>query len=103
MTTRREFSRAAAVLLLVSAVPGLAQQRTKVTVYKNPACGCCGEWVKHMVANGFRVDVKNVDDVEAIRRRYMVSDSLASCHTALVGGYVIEGHVPASEIGRAHV
>jgi len=100
MTTRREFSRAAAVLLLGSAVPGLAQQRTKVTVYKSPTCGCCGEWVKHMQANGFSVTVHEVEDVTPYRRRSMVPDYLASCHTALIGGYAIEGHVPAADIRR---
>lgn len=100
MTTRRDFMLVAAAALAASTVPATAQSKPLVTVYKNPACGCCGEWVKHMVANGFRVDVKNVDDVEAIRRRYMVSDSLASCHTALVGGYVVEGHVPANDVWR---
>ena len=100
MTTRREFMLVVAAVLASGAVPATAQAKPLVTVYKNPACGCCGDWIKHMVANGFRVDVKNVVDVETIRRRSMVSDSLASCHTALVDGYVIEGHVPASDVRR---
>jgi hypothetical protein len=100
MTTRRTFSGAVAALLLGSAVPGLAQQRTEVTVYKSPTCGCCGEWVKHMRANGFSVTVHEVEDVTRYRQRSMVPDHLASCHTALVGGYAIEGHVPAGDIRR---
>jgi hypothetical protein len=100
MTTRRAFSGAVAALLLGSAVPGLAQQRTNVTVYKSPTCGCCGEWVKHMRANGFSVTVHEVEDVTPYRRRSMVPDHLASCHTALIGGYAIEGHVPAADIRR---
>jgi len=100
MTTRRAFSGAAAALLLGSAVPVFAQRRTPVTIYKSPACGCCGQWVTHMEANGFDVEVHDVDDVTPYRRRSMVPDHLASCHTALVGGYAIEGHVPASDIRR---
>ena len=100
MTTRRTFASAAVALLLGSAVPGFAQGRTQVTVYKSPTCGCCGEWVKHMRANGFSVTVREVEDVTPYRRRSMVPDHLASCHTALVGGYAIEGHVPAGDIRR---
>jgi len=100
MTTRRGFMLVVAAALAGSAVPAAAQTKPLVTVYKSPACGCCGEWVKHMTANGFRVDVKDVDDVMPIKRRSMVPDSLASCHTALVGGYAIEGHVPASDVWK---
>lgn len=100
MTTRRDFMLVVAAALAGSAVPAAAQMKPLVTVYKSPACGCCGEWVKHMVANGFRVDVKDVDDVTPIKRRSMVPDSLASCHTALVGGYAIEGHVPAADVWK---
>lgn len=75
-----------------------AQRAERVTVYKSPTCGCCGEWVKHMRANGFRVETHDVDDVSPIRRRYGIPSALASCHTAIVGGYAIEGHVPASDI-----
>jgi hypothetical protein len=100
MTTRRAFSCAAAARQLGSAVPGLTQERTQVTVYKSPTCGCCGEWVKHMRANGFSVTVHDVMDVTPYRRRSMVPDHLGSCHTALVGGYAIEGHVPAGDIRR---
>jgi len=100
MTTRRAFSGAVAALLLSGAVPALAQRRTPVTIYKSPACGCCGEWVKHMEANGFDVEVRDVVDVTPFRRRSMVPDHLASCHTALIGGYAIEGHVPAADVRR---
>jgi len=100
MTTRRVFVLAAAATLLGGALQAGAQSKPLVVVYKSPACGCCGEWVKHMAANGFRVDVKDVDDVTPIKRRSMVPDSLASCHTALVGGYAIEGHVPASDVWK---
>jgi hypothetical protein len=100
MTTRRAFSGAVAALLLGGAVPAFAQRRIPVTIYKSPACGCCGEWVKHMEANGFDVEVRDVEDVTPFRRRSMVPDHLASCHTALIGGYAIEGHVPAADVRR---
>lgn len=90
----------AAAVLAGGALPVLAQRAPQVTVYKNPSCGCCGEWVKHMQANGFRVEVHDVTDVTPIRQRHRVPDALASCHTALVGGYAIEGHVPAADVWR---
>jgi len=98
MITRRCFILAAAAALTGSALPAGAQYAPRVTVYKNAACGCCGEWVKHMQANGFRVETMNVVDVAPIRRQNGVPDALASCHTAVVGGYAIEGHVPAADV-----
>lgn len=100
MITRRWFMLAAATALFGSALQAGAQIAPRVMVYKNPSCGCCGDWVKHMRANGFRVEVADVDDVAPIRQRHAVPESLASCHTALVDGYFIEGHVPASDVWR---
>jgi hypothetical protein len=100
MNTRRCFLFAAAAALAGSALPAGAQFLPQVTVYKNPACGCCGEWVKHMQANGFRLEVHDVSDVTPIRHRYGVPDSLTSCHTAYVNGYALEGHVPAADVWR---
>lgn len=99
MNTRRNFIKAMAAAL---ALPLVARARPREVVlnYKGPACDCCGEWEKHMRANGFRVESRKVDDMDAIKRRYGVRDDLVSCHTALVGGYVIEGHVPASDVRR---
>ena len=71
-----------------------------VVVYKSPSCGCCGGWVDHMRANGFTVAVKERDDLTPVKARLGVPDSLQSCHTAEVGGYVVEGHVPAADIRR---
>lgn len=73
---------------------------TVVTVYKSPTCGCCREWVKHMQANGFSVKTVDVQDVRPYKTENGISMSLASCHTALVEGYAIEGHVPATDIKR---
>ena len=72
----------------------------EITVYKSPYCGCCGGWVRHMRANGFSVTVRDVEDVDPIKASHGVPERLASCHTALVDGYVIEGHVPADVVKR---
>lgn len=102
MHSRRAFVRAASAVLTLAMVPGADAEQAlpPVTVYKSPTCGCCGEWVKHMRASGFRVDTHEVADVTPIKRRYGVPDALSSCHTAIVGGYAIEGHVPAADIKR---
>lgn len=102
MNSRRSFIAATGALLALGLAPGARAQRAlpEVTVYKNPSCGCCGEWVKHIRANGFRVETREVADVAPIRHRYGVPDALASCHTAVVGGYAIEGHVPAEDIKK---
>ena len=72
----------------------------EVLMYKDPNCGCCGAWAEHLVANGFRVKTVATSDMESVKRRFAVPQRLTSCHTAKVGGYVIEGHVPASAIKR---
>ena len=99
---RRGFClRTAAAVFALGLVPQAFAQRSEVvTVYKSPTCGCCGDWVKHLRENGFRVEAHDLNDVSPIRRRYGVPSALASCHTAMVGGYAIEGHVPAREIKR---
>ncbi|MGH7718582.1 MAG: DUF411 domain-containing protein [Gemmatimonadaceae bacterium] len=92
---------AAAVLLGGSAAAFTNEPAAaKVTVYKDPNCGCCGRWVEHLRQNGFEVVARDTSDVDAIKKRYGVPDSLASCHTGIVGGYVIEGHVPAEDVAR---
>lgn len=101
MHQRRLILRAAGAAALLGVVPyALAQRADVVTVYKSPTCGCCGDWVKHIRANGFKVEAHDVNDVSPMRRRYGVPGSLASCHTAVVAGYAIEGHVPAADIKR---
>jgi hypothetical protein len=69
-----------------------------VTVYKNPTCACCGEWAEHLKENGFRVEMKEGADLTRVKKQLGVTMDLASCHTAEVGGYVLEGHVPADVI-----
>ncbi len=72
----------------------------EVIMYKNPSCGCCGAWAKHMRGAGFVVKEMPREDMAAVKEKYGISADLASCHTAIVDGYVIEGHVPASDVQR---
>ncbi|MES2536249.1 MAG: DUF411 domain-containing protein [Pseudomonadota bacterium] len=71
-----------------------------IQVYKNEGCGCCEGWIDHLKANGFSVTAQNVDTTAAYRDKAGIPKELASCHTGLVQGYAIEGHVPAAEIKR---
>ena len=70
----------------------------QVHVFKTKTCGCCGKWVEHMKANGFTPIVQDVPSTAEYRIKYGVPDKLMSCHTATVGGYTVEGHVPAADI-----
>ena len=72
----------------------------EVIVYKSPTCGCCKEWVNHLEENGFLVEVHNRRSMSPLKEEFGVPRQLRSCHTAKVGGYVVEGHVPANEIFR---
>jgi hypothetical protein len=85
-------------LVLCLQLHGAAPQ--PVSVYKTPTCGCCGKWVEHLKANGFAPTVKDVQSTAEYRKQYGVPKQLQSCHTAVVGGYTIEGHVPATDIQR---
>ncbi|QXD14742.1 DUF411 domain-containing protein [Rhodocaloribacter litoris] len=88
-----------AVLGLAFSLNGRAEL-PKMVVYKSPTCGCCSKWVDHMRAAGFTVETHDVRDVSPVKAQYGVSQRLASCHTALVDGYVVEGHVPAEQVKR---
>jgi len=82
------------------AVPAFAQSaKTPIEVWKDPECGCCKDWVTHLQANGFTVKVHETGNSE-MRARLRVPEKYGSCHTALVAGYAIEGHVPATDIRR---
>jgi len=72
----------------------------KMTVYKSPTCGCCAKWVAHMRNAGFDVTVNDVPNVGEIKAQHHVPADAQSCHTALVGGYVVEGHVPADVVNQ---
>lgn len=86
---------------LLSAMPAFAAPDTLVVdVYKSPTCGCCSKWVDHLKANGFTVRAHDTADVAAHKARLGVPAGYGACHTAQVGGYLVEGHVPAREIKR---
>lgn len=95
----------AAAMLIVGAI-GLSAQSTAAkptaVVYKTSSCGCCKLWVEHLKANGFTVEAKDVsaDDVRAVSKAAGLKDEDTSCHTAKIGGYIVEGHVPAADIQR---
>lgn len=95
----------AALLLTVNVLTacsdsGNNSQAQLITVYKSPTCGCCEKWISHLEANGFRVTAYDTNDMDSIKQQQGVPAQLGSCHTALVEGYVIEGHVPADDIRR---
>ena len=81
---------------MTSAVKALPE----VTVYKSATCGCCSKWITHLENEGFKVVSHNKEDMNIIKKEAGLQPGLASCHTAFVDGYVIEGHVPASDIKR---
>lgn len=68
-----------------------------ITVYKSPSCGCCEKWVEHLRHEGFQVETQDMASLDMIKNMSGISPQLASCHTALVEGYTIEGHVPAAD------
>ena len=76
------------------------QAQPVVTVYKSETCGCCNDWVDHLKEAGFEVTAMNRDDMNSVKSQLGVPVQLASCHTAVVGKYVVEGHVPAASIRR---
>lgn len=95
--------RGAATALAAAGLPTLLHAGaagTAMLVYKDPGCACCENWVNLMTRAGFEVSVRNTTDMNPIKKRYHVTEALISCHTALVGGYVIEGHVPADLIRK---
>lgn len=97
----KRISRLSALLLLCLLTgAAFAQSLLGVTVYKSPYCGCCQLWIEYLQKNGFQVTAKNMDDTAPVRASLGMPVKLGSCHTAVVGGYVIEGHVPAADIHR---
>ena len=84
----------------VAAIEAPRTERPTVEVYKTPACSCCVKWVNHLRNNGFRVSTTDLDNLDAVKAKYGVPADFGSCHTATVSGYVVEGHVPASDIRR---
>lgn len=88
------------VVLTIAALASAAAPKTSMTVYKTKTCGCCVKWVEHMQAAGFMVTVQDVESTAEARKANGIPDRLASCHTATVKGYVVEGHVPAADVKK---
>ena len=76
----------------------LKDTKMDIVVYRSPTCGCCSKWLAHLKKHDFNVIDNVVEDVQGVKAKYGVSSALASCHTAIINGYVVEGHVPASDI-----
>ena len=102
---------ASAVVLLAGAAVALVSSQSAgagkavtgkrtVAVFKSPTCGCCAKWNEHMTAAGYAVTSRDLQDVGVIKDEHRIPSNLRSCHTALVGGYVVEGHVPADVVAK---
>jgi hypothetical protein len=90
----------AALATFGTAVAQQSQAAPLVEVFKTPTCGCCSKWVDHMRANGFTVRTSDLNDLTQIKKSRGVPARVESCHTAVVNGYVVEGHVPAADVHR---
>lgn len=91
------------LMLAVITLLGVAMARAETmnaTMYKNPQCGCCEQYAKYLRQNGFKVTVNETHNMSLISRQNGVPEKLAGCHTMLVGGYVVEGHVPVSAVNK---
>jgi len=100
MTRRTLLAALSLAALLVTTASAQAPALTKMTVYKSPTCGCCAKWVEHMKKAGFDLAVTDTDNVSLIKAEHKVPSNLAACHTAIVNGYVVEGHVPEDVIRK---
>jgi hypothetical protein len=87
-------------LLLMLGLTASVQAAQPITVYKTPTCGCCTKWIEHLEDNGYQVQAKDMQDLRFIKSMSGVKPRYASCHTAVIDGYVVEGHVPAADIRR---
>ena len=99
---RRTILQGAAALAFTAATPAWAQEKSALHVLKDPSCGCCGAWVKVMRIAGFDVSVQETSNASlfAYKLDNGITEDLASCHTGMIGGYVIEGHVPPADVRR---
>ncbi len=98
-TSRRRFNLAGLAALLVPAWAAAQAPSVHAEVWKSPTCGCCKDWIAHMEKSGFRFTVHEVGNT-AMRQRMKIPMALGSCHTAVIGRYAIEGHVPARDVQR---
>jgi hypothetical protein len=90
--------------LVLAAVPATACAKStrtaQLTIFKSPYCGCCGAWVEHIKGSGIKAAVNEMEDVTPVARKLGVPDAMRSCHTAMIDGYFVEGHVPAADIRK---
>ena len=100
MTRRTALGVIGAFVVLMAERPVTGQGTVRMTVYKDPACGCCVQWVEHLRKRGFLATVIDVDDMDAVKTKHKIPRRARSCHTGVIAGYSIEGHVPASDIQR---
>lgn len=77
-----------------------AENNTSITVYRDPGCRCCGGWIDHLSAQGLQSENIPTSEMDALKQRYGIPENLTSCHTAIIDGYVVEGHVPIADIKR---
>ncbi|QII29242.1 DUF411 domain-containing protein [Stenotrophomonas maltophilia] len=91
---------ATATAAAVTAEATIEPELPLAIVHKTASCGCCGVWADHLKAAGFPVEIRDTDDMHPVKQRLGVPAGKASCHTAEIGGYVVEGHIPASDIKR---
>ncbi|NQV82804.1 MAG: DUF411 domain-containing protein [Rhodospirillales bacterium] len=98
----RQISQGVTALAAFFAVAFMAApaQSADVLVYKSPTCGCCKGWVAHMEKNGHSVKVQDLEDLDQIKKMAGVPEMFQACHTAMIDGYVVEGHVPAKDVAR---
>lgn len=89
---------AVAAIALAAAAPSLAASTSEITVYRDPSCGCCGGWIAYLTKQGFQPKQITTSNIDALKQQHGVPNHLASCHTATIQGYAIEGHVPAEDI-----
>ena len=82
------------------AANGQVAMASEITVFRSPTCGCCGKWIEHAEAAGFQVKDEVTEDMAAIKQQYGVPQNLTSCHTTVVGNYVVEGHVPVEDVQK---
>ncbi len=88
------------VLAVGLAVVSVAVKAEEIVVYRSPTCGCCEKWLAHLQTDGFTIKDNVTNDVNAIKTKHGVTPKLASCHTATINGYVVEGHVPVDDIKK---
>lgn len=90
----------ATTVLITAPSMAASSKASEITVYRDPSCSCCGGWIAHLAAQGFQPKEITISNIDTFKQQHGVPNDLASCHTAVIQGYLIEGHVPAEEIKR---